>query len=190
MIDLKRMNWFGLAGGILLLVIVLFSLLYAYPWWQILVGDGAGEAKISPVSYDATIMGNKITTPLIWYLNVTSVLSLVASAIAIIIYSIMPNKSYSKHLLGFAYKKPLIMLVIFVVLLFAATSIANAFIGIAIPVAGASTITLGAGSMMMEAPITTGFTWVFWLAVVAAVLCVAARFYHKRIAQAPPAAAA
>jgi len=187
--SLKKVNWFGLAGGIMLLVIVLLALVYASPWWQASAAQGVVQADFSPLSYSISILGESVKIPLFWFLNLTSLLFLASSAIAIIVYSLLPDKSYSKHLLGFAYLKPLIILIVFVVVLFVATYLAtflaNMFVAGSIPLMGSASFNINADEMTMEIPITTGFTWVFVLAIVAAVLCVVARFYHRKIVQAP-----
>lgn len=179
--DFKKINWFGLAGGIILLVLVVLALAYASPWWQLSVAEEVGQANISPLSFNVKLLGSQVAVPLMFYLNLACLLSFVASAVAIIIYSIIPQRSFSKHLLGFAYKKPLIALIIFLVSIFIVTSVVQSILQISIPMAGASTITLSVSDITVEIPVTTGFTWVFWLALLAVILCIAARFYHKKI---------
>jgi len=186
-LEFRKINWFGIAGGTITLVLVVLALAYASPWWQLTIAEDLGRANISPLSFNLTILGSQIVIPLIFFLNLACQLSLAASAIAILVYSVIPEKSFSKHLLGFAYKKPLVTLIIFLISIFAVTYSVQSILPINIPVAGASTITLEMSSISMEVPITTGFTWVFWLAIAAAILCVIARFYHKKIASPPPA---
>ena len=99
-----RVNWLGLAGGVTTIVVVIVSLFY--PWWQLTVGENLAKANVSPLNTNFNLLGTTFTIPLIWALNVVSLLTLVASGIAMVVYSIIPTKSYSKHLLGFAYKKP------------------------------------------------------------------------------------
>ncbi len=184
--EFKKINWFGIAGGIITLMLVVFALAYASPWWQLTIAEDLGQANISPLSYNLTILGSQIVIPLIFFVNLVCQLSFLASAIAILVYSVIPNKSFSKHLLGFAYKKPLITLIVFLISIFAVTYSVQSILSINIPVAGASTITLEMSDITMEVPITTGFTWVFWLAIIAAILSIVARFYHKKIASLPP----
>jgi len=184
--EFRKINWFGIAGGIITLMLVVLALAYASPWWQLTIAEDLGQANISPLSYNLTILGSQIVIPLIFFLNLACQLSLAASAIAILIYSVIPDKSFSKHLLGFAYKKPLITLIIFLISIFAVTYSVQSILPITIPVTGASTITLEMSDITMEVPITTGFTWVFWLSIIAAILCVVARFYHKKIVSPPP----
>ena len=176
-----KMNWFGLAGGVTIIVSIIISLFS--PWWQITVGGDLVKANVSPVNTNFNFLGNAFTIPLLWALNLSSLLALVASGIAMLVCSIMPTKSYSKHLLGFAYKKPLFILLSFVIVLFALTQIIQAMFGLNIPMTGSATATLPE-SMTYGATIavliSAGFQWPFWLAAVAAGLCIAARLYHKR----------
>jgi hypothetical protein len=112
------------------------------------------------------------------------------SGIVMLIYSVLPTKPYAKHLLGFAYKKPLILLIFFVVSLIAVSSLAQAFAGFGVPLSGSSTLTLP-GSMVggtnVNILLSTGFLLPFWLTVAAAVLCIGARIYHKKLSAEPKA---
>ncbi|MEM3769794.1 MAG: hypothetical protein QXG76_01230 [Candidatus Bathyarchaeia archaeon] len=183
--NLKKINWFGLAGGIATLTLVALALIYASPWWQLSIGEDLGYAGISPLSFSSTILGSSMGIPLIFFINLSCQLSFIASAIAIIVYSVLPEKNYSKHLLGFAYKKPLITVIIFSVFIIGVSYAVQAMLKINIPINGTSTTTLNLGAIEIIAPITAGFTWVFWLALIAAALCVAAKIYHKKIVQQP-----
>jgi len=184
--NLKKINWCGLAGGVILLILVALALIYASPWWQISIGEGLGHADISPLSFNLVILGSYIVIPLILFLNLSCQLSFIASAIAIIIYSIAPEKGYSKSLLEFSYKKPLIILIIFLGSMIGITYAVQNVLQISIPLIGTSTVTLSTSDIEIEASIVTRFTWVFWLALTAAILCIAARIYHKRIVSPTP----
>jgi hypothetical protein len=194
-----KMNWFGLAGGVTIIVLIIVSLFS--PWWQITVGEDLVKANVSPVNTNFNFLGNAFSIPLLWALNLSSSLALVASGIAMLVCSIMPTKPYSKHLLGFAYKKPLFILLSFVIVLFALTQIIQAMFGLNIPMTGSATATLPESmtyGVTIAILISAGFQWPFWLAAIAAGLCIAARLYHKRAATAqvsttataPPTAAA
>jgi hypothetical protein len=183
-----KINWIGLAGGITTLVMLGVSLFI--PWWQLTVGEGFLKANASPVNTNFGFLGTSFTIPLIFALNVVSLLSLLACGIVMLLYSIVPTKPYSKQLLGFAYKKPLFTLIFFVVGLVSTVFLVQAIIGIKVPLMGSTTSTLSTGftqgatvSILMSAE----FQWPFWLAVVAAALCIAARLYHTKVAATPTA---
>ena len=195
-----KLNWFGLVGGILTILVVVFSVFF--PWWQLTVSGNFGsssiyiqgdlKANVSPVNTNFGFLGTSFTIPLITALNIVSLLSLVASGIVMLIYSVIPAKPYSKHLLGFAYKKPLFILIFFVVGLIAISLIVQAVVGVGIPLMGSTTATLTqAASFGVNASVllSAGFQWPFWLAVIAAGLCIAARVYHKKVAIAQQPAA-
>jgi hypothetical protein len=198
---LSKINWFGLAGGITTIIVVVVSLFY--PWWQLTVGDNFVQANASPVNTNFSFLGTAFTIPLIWALNIVSLLSLILSGAVMLVYSVMPAKSYSKHLLGFAYRKPLYTLIFFIAGLFAVTFILQAVVGIGVPLMGSTTVTLPqffSSSVTISVLLSAGFQYPFWLAIVAAGLCIAARLYHKKVAAAkqptepvavaPPASAA
>lgn len=183
---LTKFNWFGLAGGVTTLLMIVASLLY--PWWQLTIGDNLLTLNVSPVSMNLGFLGNLFTVPFIWALTLVGILSLFASAIAMLIYSVLPRKSYSIHLLGFGYKKPLYAVLFFVIGLVATTMICRAVLDFNIPLSGSTTNTLPipfASGITISVLLSAGFQWSFWLAIVAAGLCLAARIYHKKVAPAP-----
>src|SRR3989304_2541056 len=110
---LTKINWFGLAGGITTIVVIITSMVY--PWWQLTIGEGLIQANASPVNTNFGFLGTAFTVPFIWALNIVSLLMLVASGVAMLVYSVFPAKPFSKHLLGFGYKKPLFTLLFFVI---------------------------------------------------------------------------
>jgi hypothetical protein len=196
----RKINWIGLAAGITTLVLVVASLYV--PWWQmsvdnITVGNSAsplisfentGElqlgASLSPVSTNVNFLDASFTVPLIWAYNMVGLLFLLTCGIVMLIYSVLPDKPYSKHLIGFAYKKPLLMIIFFAVPLIAFPLILQAILKISVPLNGTTTLALPMGflgaDMSVSATVTTGFLWTFWLAIIAAALCLAARIYYKR----------
>ena len=177
-----RINWVGLAGGVATIVLVAVSLFY--PWWQLRVGEGLVTANVSPLNTSFSVLGTSFTMPLVWALNIASVLTFLVSGITMIIYSLLSAKSYSKMLLGFAYKKPLYTLLAFVIFLFASTLLVQVLLNFTVPLAGSANsafpIPLTQGTTI-SVFISAEFQWPFWLAIAAAGLCIAARFYHKRV---------
>lgn len=172
----------GLAGGVATIAVVAVSLFY--PWWQLRVGNGLVTADASPLNTSFDVLGTSFTVPLLWAMNMVSVLTFLVSGITMIVYSLVPAKSYSKTLLGFAYKKPLYTLLAFVIFLFVATSLVQVLLHFNVPLAGSTNsafpMPLAQGTTV-SVFISTGFQLPFWLAIVAAGLCIAARFYHKRV---------
>lgn len=183
---LTKINWFALAGGATTILVIVVSLFY--PWWQLTVGDDLVKVNASPVNMNFGFLDTSFTIPFIWALNIVSILTLLASGIAMLVYSIIPRKSYSKHLLGFGYKKPLFTVLFFVIGLVATTMICKAILSLNIPLMGSTTSTLPipfASGITLTVLLSAAFQWSFWLAVVAAGLCIAARLYHKKVAPAP-----
>lgn len=177
-----KFNWFGLAGSIAIIVLIIISLFV--PWWQLTVGDDLVKANASPVNTNFNFAGDSFTIPLIWALNIGSIISLTAGGIAVLIYSVKPAESYSKRLLNFGYRKPLYSLLFFVIGLLAITMLIKSIFSLDVPLIGSVRTTLPQSmtqgttvSVLMSA----AFIWPFWLAAVAAGLCITARFYHKKI---------
>jgi len=177
-----RVNWLGLAGAVATIVLIVVSLFYS--WWQFRVGEGLIVANISPLNINFSVLGSAFTMPLLWAITLASIFTLVVSSITMMIYSVFPAKSYSKQLLDFSYKKPLYMLLVFVVLLFAVVVLAQVLLHFNVPVAGTVNSTLPipfSQGTSVSVLISAEFQWPFWLAVVSAGLCVAARLYHGRV---------
>ena len=177
----SRINWVGLAGGVTTIVVVAVSLFY--PWWQLKVGEGLMTANTSPLNMSFDVLGSTFTMPLLSAMNIASALTFLVSGITMIIYSIVPAKPYSKTLLGFAYKKPLYTLLTFVAILFASTLLVQTLLHFTVPLVG-STSSVFAIPMFQGTTITVsisaGFQLPFWLAILSAGLCIAAKFHHKR----------
>lgn len=171
----------GAASTFVLIAVSLFT-----PWWQFTLGDPAiFQVNLSPVNTTFTGIGNSFTIPLIWALNIASLLSLIAGGTGMLAYAVMPSKPYSKRLLHFAYNKPLFAVVFFAISLLALIVTANGIFGLAVPLTGASVVRLPqamTAGATISIRFSADFLWPFWLAAVTAGLCVAARFYHRKIA--------
>lgn len=155
------------------------------------MGDGLVTANVSPLYTDFNFVGYWFTVPLLWALNFGSVLSMTAGGVAMLIYSIYPGKSYSKNLLGFGYKKPLISVLIFVVILVVLTQMVQALFSLSVPLVGSATNVLPQSmtyGTIVKVLITANFQWPFYLATVATGLCIAGKFYHKKIPNISPPA--
>jgi len=185
---LTKFNWFGLAGGATTILVIAASLVC--PWWQLTVGDDLLTVNASPVNMNVGFMDTSFTIPFILALNIVGILTLLASGIAMLVYSLIPRKSYSKHLLGFGYKKPLFIVLFFVIGLAVTTVICQAVLSLNVPLMGSATSTLPmpfVSGVTLSVLLSAGFQWSFWLATVAAALCIAARLYHRKVT---PAASA
>jgi len=176
-------NWFGIAGGALVLIVVVVSLFV--PWWQLVAGEDLVKANVSPVNTNFNLTGSSFTVPLLFALNITSMILMISAGITMLIYSLKPSASYADKLLRFSYRKPLYSLILFTVGLFATTLIVKSILGFEIPLMGATNVLLPAEMTQgttVTVPIVTGFGWPFLLTIAAATLCIAARLFHKKVA--------
>jgi len=182
-----KINWVGVAGGAATLLLIAVSMFV--PWWRFTVGNATvgnpafAEANFSPVNLNFSILGNALSIPLIWALNMATLLSLASGGIIMLIYSVKPDKSYSKKLLGFSYNKPLFAVILFVVELVALTLIAKSIGGFNVPITGSGIIQLPqmAQGVTISVSVLAAFEWPFYFAIVVAGICVAARLYHRKI---------
>ena len=186
--EFREVNWPGLACSFGAAALVLLSVLYGAAWWRVLIGDGVGQAEISPLDFRMSLVGVSVEVPIIRFLNVGSRLILVACAVVMFVYSVMARRSFSGYLLGFAYKKPLLLLGFFAVTLVVSTLYVEAFFGVYVPLMGTVNVLVSEGGTTAKVPVSTSFTWVFWLAVATAVLAMVAKIYDLKVRVRKPSA--
>ena len=185
----RKINWFGIAGGSGTIALIVISLFV--PWWIFRVGSGLTpgkgliEASVSPLNTNFAAVGSdSFTVPLIWAFNLSMMLTFAAGGIIMLIYSVLPMKPYSKKLLDFSYKKPFYAVAFFVASLFAITLLAQGLLGFSVPLAGSSNVqlpqamTAGASISVL---VSADFLWPFWMGIIVAGLCIAAKLYHRKI---------
>jgi hypothetical protein len=182
----KPISLIGLVAAITVFVLIAVS--YFIPWWQLMVGTPALAAvNISPLNLYFSVFDTILTIPLIWAINISCLLMLLAGGIIMAIYSIAPTKPYATKLLGYGYKQPLIALILFVVEVFGLVYSVRAFTGIDIPLVGPSVVGLPAGlapgGVSASVNVTSTFGVPFFLAIAVVVLCITARLYHGKIAK-------
>ena len=199
--ELKSINWFALAGGILMLILVALSIFT--PWWILKIGTGNGLATINadPFYTNFSFLGLNLVVPILFAINVGIMALFAISGIILIIYTFKPNRDYSKHLLSYGWKRPIYTFVGFfatlTIILYVLPMIINTTKGTSMlpvpimPLIGTTVMQLptsmlgsGSGSSGIQIGVTviTAFTYTFYLGMAAAVLGIMARIYHSRIA--------
>ena len=184
------MNWFGIAGSILIFSLIVVSVFV--PWWQVSVGSvdsPLATFQVSPMSNNFSFLGQTFTFPLIMAINISVIISLLAGGIAILIYAINPQKSYAKKLLDFSYRKPLYALLIFVIGLIITVALTKSMSGLDVPLTGSTNSAVDGSiiqSLLGDISITNilftaGFQWPFYLVIVSVIFCITAKYYDKKI---------
>ncbi len=184
-----KVSWIGIAAGASTLALIGISLIV--PWWRFTAGNPTPliEANFSPINLNFGILGTAVNIPLIWALNMVTLLSLLAGGIIMIIYAILPAKPYAKKLLGFGYNKPLMAVILFVIELIVLSLSAKALLGINFPLIGPAKLQFPqsmTGGVSVGVDVAAAFEWPFYFAIAVAALCVAARLYHGKLMRAPP----
>ena len=185
----NQLNLFALIAGISTLLLIGVSVFV--PWWQLTIGKPAiAQLNISPVDFNIGLFGNPITVPLIVALNIASMLTLLSSGIVMLIYSVKATKTYSNRLLGFAYKKPVYAIILFVVELIAFSVLTKLISGYNWSFFGQQTLQLPPSmapqGMSVSVSVFGAFEWPFYMAIIVAGLCIAARLYHSRVISSAP----
>ena len=102
-----------------------------------------------------------------------------------LIYSLKPNKSYSKKLLGFGYKQPVFAVILFVIELIALTIVANSVAGFNVPLMAQvccqipQSMTQGSG-VNISVNVLAALEWPFYFGIIVAGLCITARLYQPK----------
>jgi len=179
---LYQINWFGIAGSILIIIVILVSL--HFPWWQLTIAEGGVKINVSPMNTNIGLFGAQFKIPLIYALNIGSICTFLCSSIIMLLYSIAPTKPYAKDLLDFAWKKPLYSVITSTLCVSLMILIARTILDMHIPLIGTENVTLpmqfteGAGITVTA---SAAFQWPLYLAITAASLCIIAKIYHKKI---------
>ncbi|NLF88985.1 hypothetical protein GX563_09215 [Candidatus Bathyarchaeota archaeon] len=184
----RKINVVALVAGVLTLVLIAVSMFV--PWWQFTVGDPAiAQMSLSPVTYNLALFGKILTMPLVYALTLGSMLTLTAGGVIMLIYSVFPNRSYSKQLLGFGYKKPLYAVILFGIALLALYFSATYLGGMNVPINGPGTMGLpeaiGDVGVGVSVKVQSSLNWPFYLSIAVAALCIAARIYHRKVQEKP-----
>jgi hypothetical protein len=182
---MRKINALALAAGVTTLVLIAAS--YFIPWWQLTVGNPAlATVNLSPLNMNFELFNSVLTIPLIWALNISCLLALLAGGLILIIYSVVPTKPYASKLLGYGYKQPLLAVVLFVIEVVGLTLSVKAFTGFEFPLLGAGAVSLPSGlvpgNISIIVAVSAAFLWPFYLAIAVTVLCVATRLYYRKVA--------
>jgi hypothetical protein len=181
----RQINYVALVAGVLTLVLIAASVFV--PWWQFNVGTPAlASVNFSPVNFNFAIFNTILTVPIIWALNLACLLTLLAGGIALLVYAVLPTKSYAKSLLGFGYKKPLYAVILFLVELFVLYLSVRLLTGVNLPLVGSTSLQLPeifSGGITIKVAVSAFFNWTFYLSIAVVVMCFAARIYHGKAAK-------
>lgn len=176
----RIINWVGVAAGIVTLLMVAVSVYM--PWWRLVIGENLFTVNASPIYFGFGFLDSQFTIPLLLAINITLILTYVASGTIMLLYSLIPTKPYAKDLLAFSYRKPLYALVGFVVGLVVMVLVAG-FVGVNVPLMGSAEVSLPQFLMSqfgvsISVTVLAAFLVPFGFGIAAAALCLAARIYH------------
>jgi len=185
---MQKINFIALAAGISTLLLIALSLFV--PWWQFTALKPANvQVNFSPVNLNLTVAGSTVAIPLIIALNISCLLILLAGGLTLLIYAVKPTQPYSKRLLGFGYKQPLMVLVIFIIEIMTIPIMMQAIGGLNLPINGAATVIVpqkfSSNNASTSLSVSAAFEWPFYFAIIVSGLSIAARIYHRKISKTP-----
>ena len=175
-----RLNTLGLLAGVLLLYVTLSG----KPWWT-LIGGSMEEptflAEVSPFKVNIVILGKPVLIPILPYLNLAAMLSLLIASVGIIIGSLSASRDWSKPLISL---KGLGMPLIFLVTIYLGLQAAQAYVGASIPLSGqfnlAYNIPYGDAIIISHTPSQSAITHEYWTALTTGILSLIAKIVHGR----------
>jgi hypothetical protein len=183
---LFRVNFPGLIAGIAL---VLLPFLGA--WWVFSFGTDAVVISLSPFLVQVESFGNEISSPLLASLNVALKAIIIYYGVLLIAGSVLRvqegKRSISDILVRVSARKFLWLVLLFVL----AVAVTDFFIGQAFTFMGVpaqvpyfvgnTQVSVQAGPVLMTVPLIQGFTMIFLLAIVVAVISLVAYYYQEHV---------
>lgn len=182
-IDTSKINPIGIVSGILTLILP-----FAGYWWVFGVGE-LFTLSISPFDINIIVAGDKIGSPIFFWLTKGLTVTILIAGVSMIIGSISPNEWYGPVLINFGSFKVIILVigtaVSMVLLLPSLADNLNKVIDIPfeldIPVQGESIVTFDEGNLSLKMKIVSKLTASFFFALFVGLTGVAARIYHMKM---------
>ena len=178
-------NYPGIVTGILLIILP-----FTGKWWHLTLGTDALYIAASPFSLTVLSFGDEIVSPLLTSLTIAAAVLAVIFGIVLIAGSVLtasPDKrGISEILVNSGCLKALFVVVIFLAAVIAAGLAFSGFLSAygfsgAFPLLyGSSEMAMQSGSILLAIPVNSVISPAFYIAVLAAVCGIAARFFAKR----------
>jgi hypothetical protein len=183
---LYRLNYPGLIAGIALVILPFLG-----AWWVFSFGTDAVVIALSPFHVMVQSFGNEISTPLATSLNIGLKIVFIYYGVLLIAGSMLrtrdDRRSTSDILVRVSARKFIWLVVLFVLSVAAMDFIINqafALTGVHAQVpyfAGESQVALQVAGVSMTLPVIQGFTGMFAVAVLVALLSLVASFYQGHL---------
>lgn len=182
---LHGVNYPGLLAGV-----ALFILPFLGAWWTFSLGTDALVIALSPFNVLVTSFGKEITSPLIVSLNLALKAVMIYYGVLLIAGSLLraqeERRSLSGILVRASARKFLWLVILFVVSVgIADFAINEAFSRMGVPAQvpylfGNTAFALQVGPVAMTVPVIQGFTLIFGIAVLVALIALAAYYYQEK----------
>lgn len=172
-----RVNTIGVVASLMLL----YACFSNNPWW-ILTGGQGGEniilVEISPFTFHMEILRRPVVIPIIPYLNLIAKLTLTLAAIMMLIGSAVPEKPWSKPLMGLS---GIFIPMIFLAGLLISLRMAENYFKVNIPINGICSINYTVENIRVQILLRSFLTTEYYIAILVGVLSVLAKILHGRI---------
>ncbi|MDD1664253.1 MAG: hypothetical protein LUQ32_02755 [Methanomicrobiales archaeon] len=181
----RRLNYPGLLAGIALVILPFLG-----AWWTFSLGTDALEIALSPFDVLVTSFGKEITSPLIVSLNLALKVVMIYYGGLLIAGSLLraqeERRSLSDILVKVSARKFLWLAILFLAsVAIVDFAINEAFSRMGVPARvsylfGNTAFVLQVGPATVTVPVTQGFTMIFGVAILVALIALAASYYQDR----------
>jgi hypothetical protein len=184
--DLYRVNVPGVIAGIAFIVLPFLGI-----WWRFAIGDDAVVIATSPFHVLIESFGTEITSPLLASLNLGLKIIIVYYGLLLVAGSVLrvreDRRPMADFLVRVSARKFLWLVLLFVI----SVAISDFAINQAFTLSGLqaqvpyftgnSVVPLQAGGISLRIPVTQGFTGIFFIAILVAIVSLAAHLYQGRL---------
>jgi hypothetical protein len=181
-----QVNYPGLVAGIALLILPFLDF-----WWFFVLGSDAVYIALSPFQVYVESFGNEITSPLLTSLNLGLRLVILYYGAILLAGSLIrareDRRSISDILVRVSARKFLWLVILFVVSVAVSDFVINqafSLMGVEAQVpyfTGDTVIPFHMSGLSLTVPVTQGFTDVFIIAIIVAIISLVAYFYQRHV---------
>jgi hypothetical protein len=184
--DLSWLNFPGLAAGIALIILPFLG-----AWWVFTFGTDAVVIATSPFTVSVQSFGSEVSSPLMASLNLALKIVIIYYGGLLLAGSVLRTREDRRSLADFLVRisaRKFLWLVLLFVLSVAVTDLVinQGFVLMGVPaqvpyLTGDAMVSLHVGSVSLTVPVIQGFTGIFTIAVLVAILSLVAYLYQEYV---------
>jgi hypothetical protein len=183
---LYRLNYPGLVAGLALIILPFLD-----AWWRFSFGTDAVIIALSPFQVSVESFGNEVSSPLLASLNLALKVVIIYYGVLLLAGSALrareDRRSVSDILVKVSARKFLWLVILFVLSVALADFVINqAFSLVGVPAqvpyfVGTTAVALQVGAVSVTLPVIQGFTMMFAVAILVALIALLASYYQGNV---------